>query len=150
MQEVARVRPVIKRLKETGWYFASHSYGHIRLAVVSLDSVKKDALRWMDEVASLIGETKILIYPHGERLDNGDVYSTGPALLFYNDLGFRIFASVGNESFSRIKPDIPAVVCDRMHADGISLRGERERYMKFYDAAKVFDPLRPTAYGTKW
>lgn len=150
MQEVARVRPVIQKLHETGWYFASHSYGHINLEDASLETVKEDAVRWLDEVGSLVGETKIFIDPYGTRLDGGDVYNTGPAFRFYQELGFRIFASVGKESFSRIKPDIAAVVCDRMHADGLTLRGSRERYSKFYDAAEVFDPMRPAGYGTSW
>jgi len=150
MQEIARVRPVIQKLKETGWYFASHSYGHINLETSTLEQVKADANRWLDEVGSLVGETKLFFYPFGTRLDGGDVYSTGPAFLFYYGLGFRIFASVGYESFSRIKPDIAAVVCDRMHADGTTLRQDRERYLKFYDAALVFDPMRPSEYGTSW
>jgi hypothetical protein len=150
MQEVARVRPVIQRLKETGWYFATHSYGHINLENASLERVKTDALRWMDEVGSLVGETKLFIYPFGTRLDGGDVFSTGPAFLFYHDLGFRIFASVGYEPFTRIKTDIAAVVLDRMNSDGITLRNSRERFLRFYDAALVFDPMRPAEYGTKW
>ena len=143
MQEVARVKPVVKRLSETGWYFASHSYGHLDLANASLDRVKTDAMRWMDEVGSLVGETKLFIYPFGSRLDGADVYNTGPAFRFYHDLGFRVFASVGYEPFSLIKSDIAAVVCDRMNSDGITLRGARERFMRFYDAAEVMDPRRP-------
>ena len=150
LHEIARVMPVIDRLKETGWYFASHTYGHIDLSISKLDRVIADATRWMDEVGSLLGEVKILIYAHGARLDGSDVYNTGPAFQYYHDLGFRLFASVGSESFSRIKPDISAVVCDRMHVDGVSLRGQRNQYLKFYDAAEVFDPLRPPEYSKSW
>ena len=150
MQEVARVRPVVQRLKETGWYFASHSFGHINLDTSSLQRVQDDALRWMDEVGSLVGETQLFIYPFGSRLDGGDVWDTGPAFLFYHDLGFRIFASVGFEPFTRLKPDIAAVVCDRMNVDGITLRRQRDRFSRFYDVAEVFDPMRPVEYGTNW
>jgi hypothetical protein len=149
-QEIARVRPVITRLKETGWYFATHSYGHIGIASRSLETVKKDAQRWLDEVGSLVGETQIFIYPFGERLDGDDVNKTGPAFKYYHEIGFRLFASVGKEPYSKIKSDIAAVICDRMHADGNTLRFERNRYMKFYDAAEVFDPLRPAKYGNSW
>ena len=143
IQEVARVRPVVQRLKETGWYFASHSYGHINLVGASLERIMDDAQRWLDEVGSLVGDTQLFIYPFSSRLDGGDVYETGPAFLYYHGLGFRIFASVGFEPFSRLKPDIAAVVCDRMHADGGTLRRERDRFIRFYDAAEVFDPARP-------
>ncbi|MCL1835700.1 MAG: polysaccharide deacetylase family protein [Oscillospiraceae bacterium] len=150
MQEAARVRPVIQKLKDTGWYFASHSYGHIDLNNASFNGMKNDADRWMDEVGSLIGPTTLFIYPFGSRLDGGDVNKTGPAFEYYHELGFRVFASVGYEPYSKIKSDICAVICDRMHSDGMTLRNERERYMKFYDAAEVFDPYRPAQYGKSW
>jgi len=147
MTEIARVRPVVQRLKETGWYFATHSYGHINLERMSLNGVMNDAHRWLDEVGSLVGETKLFIYPFGSRLDGNDVWSTGPALEFYVGLGFRVFASVGREPFSRIKPDITAVMLDRMNSDGYTLRNRRERFMRFYDAQEIFDPMRPTGPG---
>jgi peptidoglycan/xylan/chitin deacetylase (PgdA/CDA1 family) len=148
-QEIVFAKPVIERLKETGWYFASHTWGHVRLNSLSLESVKKDAQRWLDEVGSLIGPTKLLIYPHGSRLDGDDVTKTGDAFRYYHSLGFRVFASVGIESYSKIKNDIGAVICDRMHADGTTLRYRRESYMKFYDAADVFDDRRPDL-GRDW
>jgi hypothetical protein len=143
MQEIARVQPVVERLKETGWYFATHSFGHIPLESSTLDAVKADAQRWLDEVGSLVGETKIFIYPFGSRLDGDDVYKTGDGFKFYNDLGFRLFASVGFESYTRIKPDICAVICDRIDIDGIRLRRDRELLIRFFDTAKVLDPMRP-------
>jgi peptidoglycan/xylan/chitin deacetylase (PgdA/CDA1 family) len=141
-KEIARVRPIVERLKETGWYFASHSWGHINLNTASFAKAKNDADRWMAEVGSLIGPTKLMVYPFGSRLDGGDVTKTGEAFRYYHSLGFRVFASVGVESYSKIKSDISAVICDRMHADGLTLRNERERYMKFYDAADVWDSAR--------
>jgi len=153
MKEIARVEPVIKRLNETGWYWASHSWGHIRFERASLDLVRSDAARWNEEVGSLVGDTVILIYAHGERLDGNDVWreTAGPALRHYvDDLGFRMFAAVGKEPFTRIRSDVPAVMMDRMNSDGITLRLARERFMRFYDAKDVFDPLRPTDIEVNW
>ena len=148
-KEIEMAKPIVARLKETGWYFASHSWGHIGLANNSFANVKADADRWAAEVGSLVGETKLFIYPYGSRLDGDDVNKTGEAFKYYHSLGFRVFASVGIESYSKIKSDISAVICDRMHADGVSLRNSRERYSIFYDAPDVFDHSRPN-YGTKW
>jgi hypothetical protein len=151
MKEIARAKPVIDKLIENGWYWASHSWGHIRFEDSSLERIRADAERWNDEVASLVGDTNIMIYAHGSRLDGNDVWreTAGPALRYYvDDLGFRLFASVGREPFTRIRSDVPAVMLDRMASDGITLRGvinvgSRERFMRFYDAKEVFDPLRP-------
>jgi len=156
--EIARARPVIDRLTETGWYWGSHSWGHIRFDSSSLERIQQDAQRWNDEVGSLIGDTVIMVYAHGSRLDGNDVWreTAGPALRYYIDeLGFRMFLSVGFEPFSRARRDVSAVMMDRMNVDGIALRGVqrqvRERdnvllwdYTKFYNVREVFDPLRPT------
>ena len=151
MQEVARVKPVVQKLKETGWYFATHSYGHISLDRASINGVQNDADRWLDEVGSLVGETKIFIYPFGSRLDGGDVGAPGPAFRYYqDDLGFRLFASVGREPYTQIKSELAAVIMDRMAVDGYSLRQRRERFLRFYDAKDVFDPMRPTEYEIDW
>ncbi|MCL2046971.1 MAG: polysaccharide deacetylase family protein [Oscillospiraceae bacterium] len=144
MHEIARVQPIIEKLKETGWYFACHSYGHIDLSKSSYDTVKADADRWMDEVGSLVGETQIFLYPYGSRLDGNDVSNTGAAFRYYHQLGFRLYASVGYEPFSQIKSDISAVICDRMNVDGIAFATGGGNYTRFYNVAEIRDPLRPT------
>jgi hypothetical protein len=151
-EAIAAVAPVVQRLKDTGWYFASHSWGHINLGSASVERAVGDADRWLAEVGPLVGPTQIMVYPHGARLDGDDVKQTGPVFQAYHARGFRVFASVGPDSFSRIKDDISAVILDRMHADGHTLRHNRDLYLKFYDAAAVWDPSRPTgdAYSRDW
>jgi len=157
MSEIARVRPVIQRLNETGWYWASHSWGHIRFENASINLVRADAELWKNEVEPLVGPTKIMIYGFGSRLDGSDIFrqTPGPALRFYvEELGFRMFLSVGREPFARARTDIPAVMMDRMASDGITLRsvvqtGAYQRFLRFYDARDVFDPLRPDR-ETNW
>ena len=151
-EEIARVRPVVQRLLDTGWYFTSHSFGHIRLDSASLERAQNDGRRWRDEVGSLVGDTVIFIYPFGSRLDGGDVWvaNAGPALRYYiEELGFRMFASVGSEPFVHIRDDVPAVMMDRMASDGITLRNRRERFLRLYDAREVFDDRRPN-FGNTW
>jgi peptidoglycan/xylan/chitin deacetylase (PgdA/CDA1 family) len=149
---IAAVTPIIAKLKEEGWYFASHTWGHINLATSSYDQVTRDADRWQAEVAPLVGPTDILVYPFGARLDGDDVKQTGPEFWYYYNLGFRLFASVGASSFTAVKQDVDAVIMDRMHADGHTLRYNREYYQKFYDAPDIWDPARPMGdgYGRDW
>ena len=64
--------------------------------------------------------------------------------------GFRVFASVGIESFSFIKKDVCAVICDRLHPDGTTLRWSRERYLQFYDAKDIMDTAVRPQRGTDW
>lgn len=144
------VKPVIEELKRTGWTFGSHTWGHIRLGSSSMGKIQMDTQRWQEEVESLVGETEIFFYPHGERPDGNDWTRTGQVFQYLQEQGFRVFCSVGSESFSYIKPDICAVICDRLHPDGASLRNSREGYLQFYDAKDVMDTnIRPD-YGVNW
>ena len=141
-REREAVKPIIAELKRTGWTFGSHTWGHINLEKKSLETVKTDTEKWLDEVGSLVGETPILYYPHGARPDGDDVQQTGPIFQYLHDQGFRVFASVGISSYSKIKSDISAVICDRLHPDGTTLRGSEKVlswYEQFYDAREIID-----------
>ena len=146
------VKPIIEELKRTGWTFGSHTWGHIRLGSGNMAKIQADTQKWFDEVGSLVGETDILFYPHGERPDGGDWKQTGEAFQYLQGQGFRVFCSVGVESFSFIKKDICAVICDRLHPDGKTLRWSRNRYLQFYDAKEIMDTsVRPDlGVGEDW
>ena len=145
-KEIEAVKPIVAELKRTGWTFGSHTWGHISLNTRTFDTVTADMQKWFAEVGSLVGETSVLFYPFGGRLDGDDVQQSGPAFQWMQQHGFRIFCSVGIDSWSKCKSDISAVICDRLHPDGTTLRSAkaRERYMKFYDAKDIIDlSVRP-------
>ena len=145
-KEIEAVKPIVAELKRTGWTFGSHTWGHISLNTRTFDTVTADMQKWFAEVGSLVGETSVLFYPFGGRLDGDDVQQSGPAFRWMKEHGFRIFCSVGIDSWSKCKSDISAVICDRLHPDGTTLRSAkaRERYMKFYDAKDIIDlSVRP-------
>ena len=152
-KEIEAVKPIIAELKRTGWTFGSHTWGHINLAKKSLETVQADTQRWLDEVGSLVGPTAILYYPHGARPDGDDVKAAGPIFRYLQSQGFRVFASVGISSYSKIRDDVCAVICDRLHPDGTTLRGTDKVlswYSQFYDARDIIDlDVRPDR-GVKW
>lgn len=151
-KEREAVKPIIEELRRTGWTFGSHTWGHIRLGTVSMEKIQRDTQLWKDEVESLVGPTTVLFYPHGARPDGDDWKQTGEQFRFYQDQGFRIFCSVGTESFSYIKKDICAVICDRLHPDGTTLRSKYvdKRYGQFYDVREIIDlDVRPDL-GVGW
>ena len=145
-KEIEAVKPIVAELKRPGWTFGSHTWGHISLNTRTYEAVTADMQKWFAEVGSLVGETSVLFYPFGGRLDGDDVQQSGPAFRWMQEHGFRIFCSVGIDSWSKCKSDISAVICDRLHPDGTTLRSAkaRERYMKFYDAKDIIDlSVRP-------
>ena len=89
-QEKADALKVIRRLKETGWTFASHGWGHLDANKVSYQRLVLDTKRWKQEVESLIGPTSVYIYPYGSRPDTG-----GDKFTYLIESGFHVICSVG-------------------------------------------------------
>ena len=122
------------KLKENGWKFASHSYGHNDNQKVSLEYFKRDIDKWEKEVASLVGSTQIYIYPHGASLAEGS-----DKFKYLQSKGFKIFYAVGSEAYEKISNNTLAVMGDRMAVDGITLRHRRKNFLRFYDSKEVID-----------
>ena len=137
--EIEAVKPVIARLKETGWNFGSHSYGHGHMEQkYDLEKMKDDTQKWHDEVESLVGETQVFAYPYGEKV----TYGSEKWQVLYDD-GFRIFCGVGPKPYLKLEKNGDALFQDRRPFDGYSLRNSRERNLDLFDANEVIDSVRP-------
>ncbi len=128
---------IIKRLKETGWTFASHGYSHLDARAESYQSLEKDTSRWKKEVGSLIGPTNIYIYPFGSSVLPGN-----PKFQFLLEQGFNILYSVGPTPYLKDNTT-DYVMMDRRHIDGIALYNQGEVLKNLFDAKFVLDPVRP-------
>lgn len=127
---------VAQRLKETGWSFASHSWGHMDTAKLSYSGFTLDARRWKAEVEPLIGPTNIFIYPFGSTVPPGDA-----KFKLLLDQGFRIFCGVGPRPYLDVTDRYARM--DRRHIDGIALQSLRTLNLELFDADQVIDPVRP-------
>ncbi len=134
--EKAEALQVVQRLKETGWSFASHSWGHQDAAKLSLGSLERDTQRWKAEVESLIGPTPVYIYPFGSGLQPGD-----PKFAMLQRLGFRTFCGVGPTPYLQTSDGY--ALMDRRHIDGMALEQQKRLIAPLFDADSVLDPARP-------
>jgi len=136
------VAPIIEKLKATGWTFASHSYSHPNLANMDYNHLVSDTKQWKNEVELLVGPTQIYIYPFGARVAEGS-----DKFKLLQEYGFKIFCAVGPRSYEKISTKYNAVMTDRRHVDGMSLRHQRERFIDLYDSLDILDldarPPRP-------
>lgn len=128
---------VAQALKDEGWTFASHSYGHAQMGDCTVDFVKEDTDKWIAEVTAIIGETKIMVWPYGNSIRSGEAHK------YLYDSGFRLFCGVGIKPFVAKEPDGLGIFMDRKALDGYSLRNRRDKYMYLFDTEEVWDPLRP-------
>ena len=135
--EKEQAKLVAQALKDEGWTFASHSYGHAQMNQKDLEYIKKDTDNWIEEVTAIIGETKIMVWPYGASIREGEAHK------YIYDAGFRLFCGVGVKPFMSKEPDGYGIFMDRKALDGYSLRNRRDKYMYLFDTEEVWDPLRP-------
>lgn len=134
--EKSEALKVVKRLKETGWTFASHGYGHLDAKKANRDKFRKDTLRWKKEVEPLTGPTKIYIYPYGSELSAGD-----DKFKFLLESGFKVMCSVGNTGFMKYSPEY--IMMDRRNIDGVAFYYRHDMLLDMFDSRKVLDDVRP-------
>ena len=138
-KEIAAVKPVISQLKKTGWYFACHTYGHIDLYDTSYTDVVSDMTKWVSEVGSLVGETRILIAPQSEFAPGYNIPDNGETFDYLEDLGFRYYVSGGDEFSESVKANDSAVFITQVTVDGTALRYPTGGLSSLFDAGTVFD-----------
>ncbi|MBE5820976.1 MAG: hypothetical protein E7311_00105 [Clostridiales bacterium] len=131
--EIEQAMKVVDRLKETGWFFASHSYTHCNFEKAGYDKIKYDTDKWKQEVESLVGPTQVFIYPYGahEKFDSPEheyLINTG---------GFKIFLGVGIRQYEKIYTNY--VFMDRKNIDGITLRNRKKSVEHMFNTDTVID-----------
>lgn len=129
-QEIEQIKPLIKKLKELNYRFASHTYGHIQVAYSSPSQLERDCQKYHTEIESMIGETDILSFPCGSLVDSG--YK----LEILNKHGYKIFFCVGDVVSSKKNGSI---FLKREVLDGHALRSFRQEYLPFFDTKNVYD-----------
>jgi hypothetical protein len=132
--ELESAKAVVKRLKQTGWVFASHSQGHRQTAMISYELLKNDTDRWIKEVRSIIGPTNIYIYPFGQQVPPNDA-----KFKYLQQNGFSMFFGVSGTQSITYGSDY--IIQTRRNIDGIALKDKR--LYDLFDVPSLTDPLRP-------
>lgn len=132
--EIAAAVRVADRLKELGYTFASHSYGHYNHENHSEASLRSDLQSFRDEVEPIIGPVSVYIYPYGKLLVPGD-----PRYTAMQEYGFDLFCSVSHYFFSRDYDSGDTLYMTRVAVDGYSLRQYRQVLSPLFDTDEVID-----------
>jgi len=134
--EKSQALSVVNRLKETGWSFASHGWGHLDTRKISLAILMKDTKRWLAEVEPLIGPTDVYVYPFGSSVLPGDA-----KFQYLQDAGFHALCSVGPNPYLKFGPSY--FMMDRRHIDGIAFLTEANQYRDLFNGEDIVDKTRP-------
>ena len=148
--EITALAPVLSQLKNTGWYFACQTYSYIDVNNTEYTSLVSDMTKWVDEVGSLVGETKILVYPNTTSEQNGTVLESGDTFDYLYSLGFRVFVNSGSSSSLTTIAGGSVALCTSLTLDGNALRWNGDSFSNMFDASSIYDSSVRPSYGTSF
>ena len=148
-EEKEKATKVASALREDGYEFASHSWGHRYYGQISYEEFKIDADKWQDEVAPLISGTDIMIFAFGDDISDWHKYTDGNAQFDYLYAeGFRYFCNVDSSQYW-IQYGHDHLRQGRRNIDGYRMwrditEPDSPRLSDLFDVSTVFDQSRPT------
>ena len=142
--EVEQAKAVAECLKEKGWIIASHSYGHPSYGNITDEKVAIDSDKWEDTVQYIVGETDIILFPHGSDINSWHAYTTENQKFntLYED-GYRYFFNVDSK-VAWVQIGDNSFRASRRNIDGFRMYHHPEKLEDLFDVDEVFDPARPT------
>lgn len=145
----AMVKKITQALKEDGYEFASHSWGHIRTGDCTVERLKTDTDKWERNVEPLLPDPcPIMIYPFGSDIGNWHPYAEdNEKFHILYDAGFRYYLTVDSAQYW-LQYNSNYMRGGRRNVDGYrmyqDLAGGQNKLGDIIDVKKVFDPDRPT------
>lgn len=146
-QERYEAKQVADAMKENGWEFASHTWGHLRIGDASLQRLKTDTQKWLDNVVPVVGETDTIIFAHGQDLGRwGNYDESNEKYQYLREQGFNVFCNVDSSKYATWLGD-DYLRQGRRNLDGYRIYynaiGEQNNVSDLFDAAEILDPERP-------
>lgn len=135
-EDIATATAVANRLKETGWLFAIHGYGHRDANKITYGHLVNDTNRWLSDIAPIVGETDIYIYPYGSEIEY-----PSDKLSYFESVGLRYFCGVWTKPFVSVKGTY--VRQTRCNLDGFNMITRPNALADLFDVSKVLDTSRP-------
>lgn len=144
--DVEQAKKVAEAMKENGWVFASHTWGHKNVADAALDEIKTDTEKWKSYVEPILGPTNIIIFAFGADIGGAQPYTTentNGKFDYLKSQGFDIYCNVDSQKYF-VQFGENFMRQGRRNLDGYRMYYNPELLEDLFDAQKVFDPARPT------
>ena len=145
--EVEQAKIVAEAIKESGWEFASHTWGHINVTNADLDRIMRDHEKWKENVENIVGHTDTIIFAFGADIGSWTNYTADNEKYTYlRGQGFHFFCNVDSSPFwVQITDDY--VRQGRRNLDGYLMYKSMtvdNNLEDLFHVEDVFDPVRPT------
>ncbi len=146
-EERANAKKVADAMKENGWEFASHTWGHKNVGETSLSVLQGDTRRWKENVEPIVGETNTIVFAHGTDLETwGDYSATNEKFQYYFSEGYQVFCNVDATQYGTWFGE-GYMRQSRRNIDGYRIYynaiGEQDNLSDLFDATEIIDPDRP-------
>ncbi|MBO4637795.1 MAG: hypothetical protein J5685_11690 [Clostridiales bacterium] len=120
-------------LYDTGWKFASSTYGNINAYDSDMETIQADTQKWIDQVGALLPDVHIIVYPGGNY-----IYGTDPRAEYLKALHFRIFFGIGSNPYYIFGSNY--LYYDRAIINPSTLRNTD--YTRFLGNASILEDIR--------
>lgn len=147
--EIEQAKVIAEAIKESGWEFASHTWGHLSVTNKTVEELKADNEKWVNTVENIVGPVDTIIFAHGNDIGDWQDYSA-------DNEKFQYFKSVGYNYFCNVDGSVPYWVQirdnyvrqGRINLDGYMLyqssQGNTTVLDHMFRASQAFDSSRPT------
>ena len=143
-REVASATEVATVMKQNGWEFASHTWGHINPLYAGFDRTVTDTERWLANVAPIVGDTDVLIFAFGADIGDWRPYTAdNEFFVWLKQQGFSIFCNVDGSQPYWVQFGNDNMRQGRRNLDGYRMYYNPELLSDLFDVEKAWDDSRP-------
>lgn len=147
--EIEQAKVIAEAIKESGWEFASHTWGHLSVTNKTVDELRADNDKWVNTVQNIVGPVDTIIFAHGNDIGDWQDYSA-------DNEKFQYFKNAGYDYFCNVDGSVPYWVQirsnyvrqGRINLDGYMLyqssQGATTVLDHMFKASQAFDHSRPT------
>ena len=147
--DVAEAKVIAEALKEEGWEFASHTWGHLSVTNKTADELRVDNEKWVNTVENIVGPVDTIIFAHGNDIGTWEGYSDdNDKYRYFKDSGYDFYCNVDSSVPYWVQISDQYVRQGRIDLDGYLLykasQGGTTVLDSMFNASEVFDQRRPT------
>lgn len=147
--EIAEATKIAEAIKESGWEFASHTWGHLSVTNKTVEQLQTDNEKWVNNVRNVVGPVDTIIFAHGNDIGDWQDYSPdNEKYQYFKNAGYNYFCNVDSSQPYWVQIRSNYVRQGRIDLDGYLLykssQGGTTVLDNMFTASQVFDSRRPT------
>lgn len=142
-QQLSGAQKIVDALKEAGYDLACNSYENVSYGDSAVELISGDLGMWAEQVAPILGDVDILVYPYGDDIYDGmtSTYSGDKYDTLYN-AGFRFFVGMNNDMAASAQVTESYFRQTRRWVTGAKMTYASESFADLFNASSVLNNQR--------